>query len=330
LELRGGARILTALRIGCRSTLKKQMSARLLIDCIIVGAGPAGLIGATYLGRFRRSVLVIDDGCSRMKRIPIARNAPGFPDGVSGEELHARMRAQAERYGARFLEARVEQVSDQGDRFILAAGADRVSARTVLIATGTKLVEPDMADLDEAVSRALVRYCPICDGYETRGKTVAVLANRPEATAEALFLRRFADRVLYVGVDANALALGEEVKRARAAGIEIVPEPVSGIALGNNGLRLVFLGGADRCVDALYPCLGAAPQIGLVRELGCVLAEAGGVVTDLHQRTSVAGVYAAGDVLQGLDQIASACGQASIAATAIHNDLRAAEDRVWQ
>ena len=80
-------------------------------DCIIVGGGPAGLIAATYLARFRRRAVVIDDGQSRARWIPVSHNMPAFPQGVSGRDLLKRLREQAERYGAVLRQGRVDQLS---------------------------------------------------------------------------------------------------------------------------------------------------------------------------------------------------------------------------
>jgi len=299
-------------------------------SCVIIGGGPAGLTAATYLVRFRRDALVIDDGQSRMKRIPLARNAPGFPDGIAGAELYDRMRVQAQNYGACFADGRVERLAlarrGKGDvAFEVRTEAESCIARTVLIATGSKLVEPQLDDLDSAVSRALIRYCPICDGFETQRLRVAVLGDRPEAVKEALFLSRFAAQICYIGSHAEAHPLGALADEARAAGIELVDSPMQMIAASDDHVMVALQDGRALAVDTLYPSLGCAPQAGLAHELGVALAEDGGILTDHHQRTSIEGVYAAGDVLQGLDQIASACGQAAIAATAIHNDLRARE-----
>src|SRR3954471_24690223 len=91
-------------------------------DCLIVGAGPAGLVSAIYLARFRRSFALVDDGNSRAALIPKTHNYPGFPDGVAGVELLARFRAQAERYGARITRATVTSIQPVDNGFIVMAG----------------------------------------------------------------------------------------------------------------------------------------------------------------------------------------------------------------
>jgi len=303
---------------------QQEPSARRTWDCVIVGGGPAGLVGATYLGRFRRSVLVIDAGESRMKRIPLSRNVPGFPDGIAGTELYARMRRQAEAYGASFEQARVDQMSAAGDHFTLIAEGETHCTRYVLLATGAQLDEPNIANLDDALHQGRIRYCPICDGFETRGLSVAVLGGRPSAFDEAKFLRTFAERVTYLWL---AEAAPTEKDRAAAAlyQIRIAEAPVLSVDVGER-VEVRFADAESASFDVLYPCLGCDPRSHLAQSLGARVSEQGGVLTDAHQRTNVPGLYAAGDVLQGLDQIASACGQAATAATDIHNALRAAEE----
>ncbi|MDZ4690937.1 NAD(P)/FAD-dependent oxidoreductase [Terricaulis sp.] len=292
-------------------------------DCIIVGGGPAGLTAATYLGRFRREILLVDSGESRIKRIPLTRNTPGFPEGVAGPELLALMQDQAGRYGAQFRGGSVDDLVAHERGFSLSLNGETIEARTVLLATGAKLIEPPIAGLDEGLRRGLIRYCPICDGYEARGQRIAVLGGRCGAIKEAHFLRTYSEHVTYLHFAGGELS-AEEVTGAKAAGISIAPAGVESISLDDQ-VRVIDKAGAVESFDVLYPCLGCDPLSDLAQRAGARSAPEGGLVVDAHQRTNVTGLYAAGDVLRGLDQIASACGQAAIAAVAIHNQLREAE-----
>src|SRR4051794_2090690 len=104
-------------------------------DCIVVGAGPAGLTAAIYLARFHLSVLVIDAGGGRARSIPCTRNMPGFPDGIAGSDLVDRMRAQAVKYGVTIEDGRVDRLDRALDGFVLVCSPRLLSARTVLLAT---------------------------------------------------------------------------------------------------------------------------------------------------------------------------------------------------
>lgn len=137
-------------------------------DCIIIGGGPAGLTAAIYLSRYHLSVIVFDDGTSRAATIPISHNQAGFPGGVSGSELLEKMRAQALTYGAKIVYEHVNALVRREDDFVVSFGDCTFSARTVLIATGVIDRAPAMSEDDhaEALRRGLIRYCPVCDGYE--------------------------------------------------------------------------------------------------------------------------------------------------------------------
>jgi thioredoxin reductase (NADPH) len=188
-------------------------------DCAIIGGGPAGLTAATYLGRFKRDVVLIDAGESRLKRIPRSRNVPGFPDGISGAELHARMQDQASRYGALFRAGEVQAIKRGAEGFSLRLEHQTIEARTVLLATGAKLIEPELAELDSALAAGLIRYCPICDGYEAQDKNIAVLGGRPGAIAEAHFLRTYSARVSYFWQDDGKPTPAELGRRGHMASV---------------------------------------------------------------------------------------------------------------
>lgn len=294
-------------------------------DCVIVGGGPAGLTAATYLGRFEREVLLVDAGESRLKRIPISRNTPGFPDGVTGPDLLARMQDQASRYGALFRGGLIVEIDRVGDAFCLWLNGQSLHAKTVLLATGVKLSEPPIANLEGGLRRGLIRYCPICDGYEARDQRIAVLGGRAGAIGEAHFLRTYSDHVTYLHLPGGE-PTSVERSRAREAGIRVAHAAIETITLDQQVSVLDREGGCDE-FDVLYPCIGCEPQSQLAAKAGAACSPEAGVLVDAHQCTNIPGLYAAGDVLQGLDQIASACGQGAIAAVSIHNLLREQSER---
>ena len=117
------------------------------LDCLIIGGGPAGLTAAIYLARFRRRVLVVDDGNSRAALIPLSHNYPGYT-GIAGTDLLALLREQSEQYGARHLRGRVTQLDQDGDQGLIARTADTaIAAKTVLLATGIVDENPDLPGL---------------------------------------------------------------------------------------------------------------------------------------------------------------------------------------
>jgi thioredoxin reductase (NADPH) len=292
------------------------------LDCVIVGGGPAGLTAAIYLARFRRRFVLVDGGDSRARWIPLCRNYPGFPDGISGEVLLARLREQARRYEAELRAGRVEGLERTEGGFALSLeGGERLDAATVILATGVVENEPALPGCVEAVKRGLVRICPICDGYETVGQEVGVLGNSDHAAAEALFIRTYARGVTLVLVGGPA-GLSEARRRALAeAGVTVVEAPIERVALEDGAVRALCYGGVERRFDTLYSAFGVTPQHRLADAAGARLDENGRLFVDDHQETSVAGLFAAGDLVRGLNQIAVAAGEAALAATAIHNRL---------
>ena len=293
------------------------------VDALIVGAGPAGLTAATYLARFHRSVVLADGGDPRAAWIPLSHNMPGFPAGISGDDILARMREQAQEYGARILTGRVERIRREGDHFAVERDQGTVRARAVLLATGVVDHHPDLPGVERAIERALVRICPICDGYEATDKAVAVLGRSDMGAREAAFLRTYSDRVTLIHTG-PVEALTQRAALA-ALGIDVVDTAISRVRLENDRVTALSWGGEDRAFDLVYSALGTTPNTELARSLGARLADDGRLEVDLHQRTSIPGLWAAGDVVRGLNQITVATAEAAVASTDIHNALRHAD-----
>jgi thioredoxin reductase (NADPH) len=294
-----------------------------ILDCLIIGAGPAGLTAAVYLARFHLSLRVVDEGRSRASWIPCSRNVPGFPDGISGDELLGRMRAQAEKYGTAFTRGRVTRLERFDGGFEAEWGEGSARARTVLLATGVRNRRPDMDEElhDEALARGLIRYCPICDGYEVTDRKVGVIGSGSLGVAEAVFLRGYTADVTLIAPDKAHRLAPDDQQKLREHGITTVDGPARGVALHQDCI-VVHTAEGHHAFDSLYPALGSDMHTELAEQIGVALsADTGSIVVDSHQRASVPGVYAAGDVVLGLDQISHAVGEGGVAATTIRNDL---------
>jgi thioredoxin reductase (NADPH) len=292
-------------------------------DVLVIGAGPAGLTAANYLARFRRSVLVADGGAPRASWIPLSHNMPGFPAGITGDAILIRMREQAEEYGAQIEAGWIDSLRRDGEGFMAGLGGRTVRARHVLLATGVVDHHPDLPGVERAIERALVRICPICDGYEATDKAVAVIGHSDKGAREAAFLRTYSDRVTLIHVGPpEDLTQREALVRL---GVELVETPIEMVRLEGDRVTALCWGGADRSFDLVYSALGTSPNAELAQGLGARLADDGRLEVDLHQQTSVPGLYAAGDVVRGLNQIAVATAEAAVAATDIHNSLRQAD-----
>jgi thioredoxin reductase (NADPH) len=300
-----------------------RKSERPSADFVVIGAGPAGLTAAIYLARFRRRVRVIDGGASRASWIPVSHNLIGFPDGIPGNALLARLQEQARKYGAEIIAGQVDRLERLADgRFVAILGGEMIQARRVLIATGGLDVEPELPGIRDAVRRGLVRYCPICDAYEAAGRKVALIAYGKCRLKEALLLRAYtADlTVLTLG---QAMDISDEERDAlRAAGIRILDDPVGKLSWEGDTITAWHLaGGATHRFDTIYSALGMRIRSGLATSLGAEADEDGALIVHGHQQTSVDGLYAAGDVVRGLSQISVAAGQAAVAATHMNASL---------
>lgn len=298
------------------------MAADIPLDCVIVGAGPAGLTAAIYLGRFRRNVVVLESGDSRAAWIPRSHNHPGFPDGVRGPTLLSRMRRQAEQYGARIVRAQVETLKAVRGGFQLGTADETERARTVILATGVHDNAPPIPGLEDGVARGLVRICPICDAYEVIGQRVGVIGLDDHCAAEAVFLRTYSDDVAFIHVGDKPLPPAT-VKMLTKAGVEIIESAVPSVTIAKRRITAFDFGaGEPRTFDVVYSALGITPRNRLAVQAGAERAPEGRLIVDGHQQTSVPGLYAAGDVVRGLNQISTAQGEGAIAATAVHNSLR--------
>ena len=293
-----------------------------MLDCLVIGAGPAGLTAGVYLRRFHRAVRVVSLPDSRALKIECSRNVPGFPDGISGSGLLQRLRQQLAAFGGEVVEAEVHALRREGEAFVAEIDGQRLRSRRVLLATGVKDVEPLLPGTDVLRRQALLRQCPVCDGYEHSGRRIAVLGRGDHGAREALFLRRFSEQVRLVDTHPDEPVTEARRRELAEAGIACDAVLPSSVEIGADGqVRLLCIDGCVQEADVVYAALGSRPRSGLARALGATLDERGAVVTDAHLCSSLPGLYAAGDVVSALDQIAVAHGHAAIAATAIHNSL---------
>ncbi len=304
-----------------------ETNARDPLDCLVIGGGPAGLTTAIYLARFRRRFALVDSGHSRASWIPRSHNHPGFPDGIGGVELLQRMREQLAGHDGNVLPGSVTALSVREDGlFAAVTNGETLLASHVVLATGVVDVEPPLPNALEAVRRGLVRQCPICDGYEMIDRKLVVIGRGTQGVGEALFLRTYTSDITLVTLGERLELSAENRHRMEEAGIRAVETPLAEISLeGDRIARLDFADGGRLTFDAIYSALGTHPRADLAATLGVDLSADRRILTDGHQRTSIEGCYAAGDIVSGLNQIGVAMAQGEIAAVDIHNRLRTRE-----
>ncbi|NJP89432.1 NAD(P)/FAD-dependent oxidoreductase [Nonomuraea sp. FMUSA5-5] len=299
-------------------------SGELSYDVVIVGAGAAGLNAALLLGRARRKVAVID--AAEPRNAP-AGHMHGFlsRDGLPPAELLELGRAEITRYGVRLIADRAENISHQsaedgGPAFtVRLAGGQVLGARRILVATGLRDELPDLPGARERWGKDVL-HCPYCHGYEVRDQPLAVLGTHPGAVHQALLLRQWSDDVLFVR---HTLDLTPEDRdRLECHGLRVIDGTIDRLAVEDGRLRGIELtdGRAlPRAAAFLVPRM--VPQDELLTGLGCAKDDGGWVVTDRTGRTSVPGVWAAGNVIDPRAQVVTAAGMGSAAAFAINGDL---------
>ena len=284
-------------------------------DVLVVGGGAAGLSAALVLVRARRSVVVVDAGAPR--------NAPaahmhGFlsRDGLPPPDLVAAGRAEVAGYGGHLIDDTVVGV-EPGFRAHLGDGS-QLRARRVLVATGLRDELPEVPGVRERWGRDLL-HCPYCHGFEVRDQPLGVLGGAPEAVHHALLVRQWSpDVTLFPHADTLTPGQGELLT---ARGIRIVEGAVARLVVGNDRLQGVELdGGRVIPRTAVFVRPRFVPNADLLTGLGCAV-DAGLVVHDPVGRTSVAGVWVAGNAADPRAQVITAAGQGSAAAIALNADL---------
>jgi thioredoxin reductase len=286
-------------------------------DVVVVGAGAAGLSAALVLGRARRPVAVVDAGAPR--NAP-ATHMQGFlsRDGMAPGDFLAAARAEVLRYGVELVEDRVVEVGP-GLVLRLASGR-RLGGRRLLLATGAADELPDIPGARERWGRDFL-HCPYCHGWEVRDRPIGVLGTDPGSAAHAHLLRQWsADLVFFphtqtltAGERAGLEVRGIRVVEGRVASLSIVDDRLHGVRLAD---------GREIPREAVFMRPTLRPHAdGLAASLGCDLDDAGFVRADEMGRTSVAGVWVAGNAANPRAQVITAAGEGSAAAIAINTDL---------
>jgi thioredoxin reductase len=285
-------------------------------DVVVVGGGPAGLSAALVLLRARRTVVVVDAGAPRNAS---AAHMHGFlsRDGMPPGELLAAGRSEVSGYGGRLIDDTVVGV-EPGFQVRL-ANASQLRARRILVATGLRDELPDTPGVRERWGRDLL-HCPYCHGYEVRDQPLGVLGGSPEAVQHALLIRQWSPDVMLFP-HTNAVS-SDQREHLIARGIRIVEGTVARLVVDNDQLFGVELrGGTVIPRTAVFVRPRFVPNADLLTGLGCVVDEHGWVVHDPVGRTSVAGVWVAGNAADPRAQVISAAGEGSAAAIALNAEL---------
>jgi thioredoxin reductase (NADPH) len=273
-------------------------------DVVILGSGCAGSTAAIYAGRANLSPLVLDgrEPGGQLTLTTEVENFPGFPDGIQGPELVDRMRKQAERFGAVYRAETVTSVNLMKYPFIIRTEVNEYQSRTLIAATGASARTLGLASEKKLLGRG-VSTCATCDGAFFRNREVAVVGGGDTAVEEAVFLTRFASKVLLVHRRDQFRASKILIERARKnPKIEFILDTVVADILDPNrnevsAVRLKSTKDGSETVrklDGVFVAIGHDPNTKIFE--GQLALENGYIVLRDGARTSVDGVFAAGDV----------------------------------
>ncbi len=292
-------------------------------EVLVIGGGPAGLSAALYLARFNRRVALFDSGRGRSGWGQMNYNYLGFPGGISVTELRARAREQVAAYPqVTILEQRIEELTRDGDLFTARGPADAWRAQALILCTGVVDQWPQFDGWEEYVGHS-VFWCLTCDGYSSRGMRLVVVGSHDEAACTALQLQRFTPHVMLLTNSADNRIPPAAQERLEAAGIPLIHDQIERVTGHDGQLAALFTtGGLCIELDRIFSQQGAAPQNALALALGVKVNEAGYIVVDTEQKTSVPFVYAAGDVTYlHSHQVATAVHEGAQAASAANYEL---------
>jgi len=291
-------------------------------EIVVLGGGAAGLSAALTLARARRRVIVIDNGEPR--NAP-ARGAHGLlgQEGIPPLELLRRGRDEVTSYGGQILPGSVTDVSTDGPGFRVLTGAgDDISARAVLVATGTRDQVPDIPGLRERWGRDVI-HCPYCHGWEVRGQRIGVLATGPMSALQALMFSQWSDDVQFFtqGLDYSVADLA----KLAATGIRVDNRGIRNLDVHDDRLAGVLLDdGLVVALEALVVPTTTEARVDGLAGLGLEVttSPAGtALVVDAAGHTSVPGVWAAGNVAHPASQISEAAANGARVAMTMNTEL---------
>ncbi|GAB3893629.1 NAD(P)/FAD-dependent oxidoreductase [Kibdelosporangium lantanae] len=295
-------------------------------DVVVIGGGAAGLNGAMMLARSRRSVVVLDAGQPRNAPAEGVHGLLGL-DGTNPLELLARGRAEVRRYGGSIVSATVSSVTRDDEFVVSLADGRAVRARRLLVATGLVDELPDMPGMRERWGRDVL-HCPYCHGWEVRDQAIGIIATGPNSVHQALLFRQLSEDVRFF---ANDIPLPDRGQLA-ARGIPVVEEKVAALEVASDrlvGVRLEDGTVVDRSAVAVATRMVARADFLAPLGLRPTTHPMGEYIeADPNGRTSVPGVWVAGNVSNLAAQVGAAAAAGAMAGAQINADLVAEDVRV--
>lgn len=299
------------------------MTTETIYDVVIVGGGPAGLTAGLYTSRAKLKSLLVERMIlgGQVMTTTMVENYPGFPGGIDGPDLMVRFQEHCQEFGLEVTTGEVSGLVDEGETKVITVNDQPVRTRSVIITTGAEPKKLDVPGEKDFTGRG-VSYCATCDGAFFRNVPVAIIGGGDTAAEEALFLCRFASKV-YMVHRRDELRATKLLQERIFANDKIEPvwnSTVKQVIGDNTGVTHMELDdvheGTSRRLEVagMFVAIGVTPKAHFLTEVLELDAE-GYIMTDSECRTSIPGVFAAGDVRKKiLKQIATAVGDGAIAA----------------
>jgi thioredoxin reductase (NADPH) len=302
-------------------------------ELIIIGAGPAGLTAGLYAGRFRINTLILERMLPGGQIIlsSTIENFPGFPGGVSTQELIDRLKKQVEDAGVDIINAEAEEISRDVNSnlpgYAINAGSQSYETKAVIIASGARFKRLGVKGEDRLIGRG-VSYCGTCDGPLFKGKEIVVVGGGDRAIEEAIFLASYASKVTVIHrrQELRASAILQEKVKANP-GISFILHSVIEEISGENKVEAVRIKNLKSGTFSAIPCQGAFIFVGIKPETDFVqkllkVDGSGFIITGQDMQGSQPGIFACGDCrAKSLYQVVNGCGEGAVAADSAHKYL---------
>lgn len=281
-----------------------------MFDCIIIGAGPAGISASLYLKRANKNVLVLYKNESQLSKAHKIDNYYGFVDGISGKDLFEDGIKQAINLGIDVREEEVLDIQFGLDEYLLKSNKDTYQAKYIILATGNKKLRPNIKGVLDYEGKG-VSYCAICDGFFYRGKKIAVIGDSLYAKEEAEVLKNISPNVCILS----------NGKKYQDSEFEVIETKIKELQGSEKLERVLFEDGNTIDVDACFIALGSAGGADFAKKLG-IMMENDYIITNDKMETNLSTIYACGDLTKGVKQVFKAVYEGAIAALDIINKLK--------
>ena len=290
-------------------------------DCIIIGGGPAGLTCAIFLGRYRRRVLILDNGKPRNYASRAIHGFLGQHD-IAPAELLRRGRKEAEMAGVEICECTASKVERLGDVFEVTTTAGKMQARRIVLAYGVRDQLPDVPEIDRFYGGSIY-HCPDCDGYEVTGKRVGVIGWGKKAVGLSLKLLTWTDD-LTIFTDGHSRDWNDEhTSKLLSHSIDVKKDKITSLEGDGDQVKAAVLSSGERVqVDAMFFTIGVERSCMLAEDIGCKVDDKHpNIIVNDHKETSVEGVFAVGDLVPGSQLAITSAADGAIAAIQINKSL---------